>query len=402
MPTPANFPSVRAVVLGISAAFGAAMLCPGSAVAAPIYSVTPLVTDDPDALADAGFGPAPTTDPNLVNPWGISLGPTSPFWVSNQGTNTSTLYDGEGTAFPPPPDGPLVVDIPQAGPPTGPTGQVFAAGSGLQLPGGGDGIFFFASLDGSISGWNPDNGTSAVTVVAPSAEMPAIYTGLALGAVGDDSFLYAANNLTGTVDVFDAGYAAHSFGDGAFDAGDNPDGLVPFNVQNIDGLLFVTYAIQGPAADEAPLGSGFVNVYNPDGSFVMRIESDEFVSPWGVALAPGDFGEFSNALLVGNFSDAFGYINAFDPVTGEFLGMMMLDEENPLNIPYLWGIVFGNGVLSDEDELYFAAGIGDELHGLFGEIGAVDARVPEPATAGLMLLVLLGGGFLRRRGRRSY
>jgi uncharacterized protein (TIGR03118 family) len=375
-----------------------AVLLVSEATAAPIYTISPLVTDDQNALADAGFGPAPHVDPNLINPWGISLGPQSPFWVSNQGSFTSTLYDGEGNAFPPPPDGPLVVNIPVGGNPAGPTGQVFAGGSGLQLPDNrGEGLFFFANLDGSISGWGAglSDLTNAVTVVPRNADAPAVYTGLALGNVGADTFLYAPNRVTGAIDVFDSSYQPHSFGPDAFAAGDNPDGLQPFNVQNINGLIYVSYSIPGDSADEADLGSGFVNVFNPDGTFVMRIDSGQFSSPWGMAIAPDDFGDFSNALLVGNFSDEFGYINAFDPTTGEFLGTMQVNDTDLLNIPYLWGLSFGNGVLSDDDDLYFAAGIGDELHGLFGEIGAGIASVPEPAMAGLMLLAL--AGLARRR-----
>jgi uncharacterized protein (TIGR03118 family) len=353
----------------------------------PIYSLTPLVTDDQEALADEGFAPAVTVDPNLINPWGVSLAPTSPFWVSNQGTNTSTLYTGDGAKVP------LTVDIPQAGPPTGPTGQVFAGGSGLLLSNSSEGLFFFASLDGSISGWN--SGTAAEVVVAPSAGRPAIYTGLALANMNGSSFLYAANNLTGAIDVFDSNYDPVGLGSDAFASGPNPDGLAPFNVQQIGGLIYVTYAIPGIEADEAPLGSGFVNVFTTDGSFVRRIESDQFASPWGLALAPDGFGEFSEALLIGNFNDEFGFINAFDAVTGDFLGTMLNVEGNPLIIPYLWGLVFGNGALSDEDDLYFAAGIGDELHGLFGEIGAV--AVSEPGTAGLMLLAMAGLFAMRQR-----
>ena len=373
---------------GWSAALAAAMLALPVA-ADPIYSLTPLVTDDQDALADQGFAPAVTVDPNLINPWGVSLAPTSPFWVSNQGTNTSTLYTGEGEKVP------LVVDIPQAGPPTGPTGQVFAGGSGLMLSNQSEGLFFFASLDGSISGWNQAAGTTAEVVVQPSAG--AIYTGLALANMNGSSFLYAANNLTGAIDVFDSNYQPVALGPDAFAAGENPNGLAPFNVQQIDGLIYVTYAVPGVEADEAPLGSGFVNVFTTDGSFVMHIESDQFASPWGMALAPDAFGEFADALLIGNFNDAFGYINAFDASTGEFLGTMLNVDGNPLIIPYLWGLVFGNGAVSDEDDLYFAAGIGDEEHGLFGEIGAV-AAVSEPGTAGLMLMAGLGLlAFQRRR-----
>lgn len=372
---------------GWSAALAAAMLALPVA-ADPIYSLTPLVTDDQDALADQGFAPAVTVDPNLINPWGVSLAPTSPFWVSNQGTNTSTLYTGEGEKVP------LVVDIPQAGPPTGPTGQVFAGGSGLMLSNQSEGLFFFASLDGSISGWNQAAGTTAEVVVQPSAGR--VYTGLALANMDGGNFLYAANR-SGAIDVFDSNFAPVTLDAGAFAAGENPDGLVPFNVQQIDGLIYVTYSIPGVDADEAPLGSGFVNVFMPDGTFVRRIESDQFASPWGLAVASDAFGEFANALLIGNFNDAFGYINAFDASTGEFLGTMLNVDGNPLVIPYLWGLVFGNGAVSDEDDLYFAAGIGDEEHGLFGEIGAV-AAVSEPGTAGLMLVAGLGLlAFQRRR-----
>jgi len=355
----------------------------------PIYSLTPLVTDDQDALADAGFEPAVTVDPDLINPWGVSLSSESPFWVSNQGTNTSTLYTGEGQKIP------LIVDIPQAGPPTGPTGQVFAGGAGLTLPSNTEGFFFFASLDGSISGWNPASGTTAEVVVAADTNRPAVYTGLALASMNGSSFLYAANRVTGAIDVFDSNYQLTTLPAGAFDPGPNPNNLVPFNVQTVGGFVYVTFSIPGVDADEAPLGSGFVNVYNADGSFVRRIDSDQFASPWGVTLAPDDFGEFSNALLIGNFNDEFGFINAFDAATGDFLGTMLNVDGNPLIIPYLWGLVFGNGAASDEDDLYFAAGIGDELHGLFGEIGAV--AVSEPGSAALMMLALAGFAALRQR-----
>jgi len=299
------------LAVGALALFASTLVAVPS-IASPVYTLTPLVTDDQNALANEGFGPAVSVDPNLINPWGISLGPTSPFWVSNQGSDSSTLYDGEGTLFPP--GNPLLVAIPHAGPPSGPTGQVFAGGSGLALPNGNDGLFYFANLDGSISGWNLDAGTTAVVVVPPSADRPAVYTGLALGSVNGGSVLYAANNLTGHIDVFDANYQPVDLGSGAFAAGDNPDGLAPFNVQNIGGLIYVTFATPGVDADEAPLGSGFVNIYNPDGTFVRRIDSDQFASPWGMTIASDAFGDFSGALLVGNFNDEFGYINAFEPV----------------------------------------------------------------------------------------
>jgi len=364
---------------------------------ATVYSVTPLVTDSQEALAAAGFGPARAVDPNLVNPWGMSFNPQGgPFWVSNQASATSTLYDGEGNRFPP--ATPLVVTVPGAGgPASGPTGQVFAGGTGLTVPGGAPAAFLFANLDGSISAWTPN--TTAATVVVPrgTATGPTVYTGLAITGTGAGTRLFAANNAGGRIDVYDASYQLVSTPGAFVDPGPNPDGLVPFNVKAIGDRIYVTYAPGGPTADEAPLGTGFVSVFNPDGSFVRRIEGDQLVSPWGLAIAPDDFGEFSNALLVGNFSEELGYISAFDAGDGNFLGLLEGTDGEAINIPDLWELLFGNdGLGGDADDLYFSAGIGDELHGLFGEIAAQD-EVPEPAAIGLLGIGLAGLAFARRR-----
>ena len=376
-----------AVTLAASCALAAASVSANS-----LFEVESLVTDDQDALAAAGFEPAAFVDPNLINPWGVSFSPTSPFWVSNQGSGTSTLYDGDGMPQS------LIVGIPQFGSVAGPTGQVFNSTSSFQLSTGGAGVFFFANLDGSISGWNSALTTAEFVVPSASPLRPAIYTGLALASSGGADFLYAANNETGRIDVFDSSYAAVALPGGFVDPGPNPDNLVPFNVQNLNGLLYVTYAMGGPDADEAPLGRGFVSVFNPDGSFVGRIaDGGQLSSPWGVAIAPDGFGKFGGSLLVGNFSEEFGYINAFDPETGAFLGSLLDESGDTLTIPYLWALLFGNGGSGgDPDDLYFTAGIGDELHGLFGEI-SVNA-VPLPAGLPLLGGALLGlMGFGRRR-----
>ncbi len=375
--------------LAVSAACLA--LVPQPAAAETIYTITPLVTDSQDALAEAGFGPAVTVDPNLINPWGMSAGPTSPFWVSNQGSNTSTLYDGEGNPFPI--GSPLVVDIPQAGVPNGPTGQAFVGGTGLTVPSGGQAIFAFANLDGSISAWTL--GTTTAQVVVPRGTVEgAIYTGLTTTGTGTGTRIYAANNAGGTVDVFDSDYQLVTTA--GFDPGDNPDGLAPFNVKALNGQIYVTFAPPGPTADESDLGTGFVAVFDTEGNFIRRFTSDQIASPWGLALAPEEFGDFSNTLLVGNFSEEFGFIGAYDTTSGEFLGLLEDLNGEPLNIPDLWELLFGNGELSDEDDLYFTAGIGDELHGLYGEISASE-EVPEPAAIGLFGLGLLAVGLRRKR-----
>jgi uncharacterized protein (TIGR03118 family) len=364
-----------------------------STAGATTYDVESLVTDNQEALAASGFEPAAFVDPNLINPWGMSFSSTGPFWVSNQGSATSTLYNGSGQPQS------LIVSIPQSGNVVGPTGQVFNGTTDFHLASGDAGLFFFANLDGSISGWNGASGTTSEVVVPHAdANRTAIYTGLALGSNGGTNYLYAANNATGHIDVFDSSYHAANLAGNFTDPGANPDGLVPFNVQNINGLIYVTYAVGGPEADEAAQGQGFVSVFKTDGSFVGRlIDVGVTTSPWGLAIAPDGFGKFSGALLVGNFHEDLGNINAFDPDTGQFLGELTDEDGNALIIPYLWTLLVGNGGSGgDTDDIYFTAGIGDEVHGLLGEIDAV------PLPAALPLLVgALGGlfGFGRRRNR---
>lgn len=372
----------------------AALSMATTAAAAPHFQQTNLVTDDQAALGAIGFSAAVTVDPALINPWGISYAPSGPFWISNQGSGTSTLYNGAGVKIP------LTVTIlgAEAGP-SGPTGQVFYGGSGFKLSNGNPGRFFFANLNGSISGWNPGAGTTT-TRVAPMHEAPAIYTGLAIGETGGNIYLYAVDESGGGIKVFDQNFASATLAGNFVDPGPNPEGLRPFNAQNLGGKLYVTYAVAGANQDEAALGSGFVSVFNLDGTFDRRLASGgQLSSPWGLAIAPGSFGALAGSLLVGNFSDTYGHINAFSLSDGSFLGALGDGSGNPYTIPYLWGLTVGNnGNAGSSNQLYFAAGIGDEQHGLFGTFAAV----PEPATWVTMLSGIgMVGGAVRRRKMRS-
>ncbi len=317
-------------------------------------------------------GLATITDSELVNPWGVSHSPTSPFWVSNQGKNTTTLYAvTDATNISKvninPPAGFVLIPTTASGP-QGPTGQVNNSNaSSFPVNNGGDGgsaHFIFANLNGTISAW--DKGPTAFIQVTTSG---AVYTGLAIN--GPQTRLYAANGAgSGSVDVFDSSYAPVSLTAGAFLDPFLPTGLVPFNVQDITGDIYVTYAPAGRASQtNAALGAGAVAIFDESGNFVKElVVGGRLAAPWGITLAPPSFGRFGSYLLIGNFSYLHSEINAFDPTNGKLRGTLRIDTGN--NLPGgLWYIGFGvGGSNGSPDTLYFADGINGEKDGLFGAI----------------------------------
>jgi len=329
----------------------------------PHFVQTNLVSDIP--------GLATITDTELVNSWGVSHSPTSPFWVSNQGKNTATLYavtDATNVSKVNinPPAGFVLIPTTAKGP-QGPTGQVNNSNtSSFPVNNGGDGgsaHFIFANLNGTISAW--DKGPTAFIQVTTSG---AVYTGLAIN--GAQTRLYAANDAGGSVDVFDSSFAPLSLAPGAFLDPFLPTGLVPFNVQDITGDIYVVYAPAGRASQtNAPLGAGAVAIFDEDGNFIKElIVGSRLAAPWGIALAPPSFGRFGSYLLIGNFSYLHSEINAFDPTNGKHRGTLRIDTGN--NLPGgLWTIAFGvGGNNGSPDVLYFADGINGERDGLFGAI----------------------------------
>ena len=327
-------------------------------------------------------GVAAFTDANLKNPWGISSSPTSPFWISNNGTGTSTLYNGAGQPFPV--NNPLVVTIPPS-PGSTPTGQVFNGGSGFELAPGQPARFLFATEAGTIAGWNPATNATNALIEVNNGGTGASYKGLAIGNNASGDFLYAANFGNGKIDVFDSGFAAASLA-GSFTDPNLPSGYAPFNIQNLNGTLYVTYALVGQGGDDVPgAGNGIVDAFDTNGNLIKRVVTGGALnSPWGLALAPAAFGEFGGALLVGNFGD--GLINAFNPTTGTPLGTLRDAANNPIANDGLWGLHFGNGGNGGSlNTLYFTAGPNNEADGLFGSIAAV----PEPASLALVVAGLL-------------
>jgi len=353
----------------LSAGVGALALvaCGGGGDDDDGYVATALVTDVAGMQNPYG-GSNVHVDPNLVNAWGIAFNPQGFVWVANAGTSTSTLYDGSGVPQS------LVVAIPDgAAGEAEPTGIVFNASPSFQVTQNGltgASAFIFAGEAGTISGWSPTvNLNNAVLVVDRSAA-GAIYKGLAHATQGGADFLYATDFHNGAVDVFDANFAPVTT-PGAFIDPNLPAGYAPFGIQAIGNLIYVSYAMQDAAAEDdvAGAGLGAVNVFDTAGALVKRliVPGGRLNAPWGMAMAPSDFGPFSNALLVANFGD--GRINAFDPATGNHLGTLSRANGAAITIDGLWGIAFGNGINAQPTHtLFFTGGPGDESHGVYGRI----------------------------------
>lgn len=362
----------------------AVLLSGAHPAAAQFYQQHNLVSDLP--------GVAELQDGSLVNSWGLVASTTSPFWVSNNGTGTSTLYNTSGSS------GSAVMKIALTNlacecvlVPGDPTGVVFngppiTSGTGFVVSAGGasgPARFIFVSEDGSISGWNPGVPppvpppplvSSQAIAVIPASDAN-VYKGVAIAGTMEGDFLYATNFRAGTVDVFDSSWTKQpaEFADPKI-----PAGFAPFGIQNIGGIIYVTYAKQDADKhdDVAGVGNGFVNAFTTDGTLIRRVASGETLnSPWGLAMAPTDFGKFSGDLLVGNFGD--GRIQAFDvhhsrgDDQARFRGFLHGADGPQLRIDGLWALQFGNGAAAGpKTTLFFTAGPQRESHGLFGSLVA--------------------------------
>jgi uncharacterized protein (TIGR03118 family) len=326
------------------------------------YRVTNLVSDQANV--------ATHRDRRLVNAWGLAAGPSSPWWVADNGTDRSTLYDGAGKRVP------LVVSVPGA-----PTGLVFNGGPNFVVSDGtdsGPSVFLFDTEGGKIRGWNPGVppppfSTKTFTVVNRSGQ-DAIFKGLAIASAAHRDFIYATDFHNRRVDVFNGAFhQVHR--PGAFMDPDIPRHFAPFGIQELGGKIYVTYAKQDADAEDdvSGHGLGFVDVFDLHGNLIDRVASrGPLNAPWGLAWAPADFGEFSGDLLVGNFGN--GKINAYAWTASgfELEGRLRRGNGAAVAVDGLWGLGFGNdGPAGSSDTLYFTAGPDDESHGLFGSIEAV-------------------------------
>ncbi|HEX4235102.1 MAG TPA: TIGR03118 family protein, partial [Caldimonas sp.] len=306
--------------------------------AAGPFGPSNLVSDDPTVHA------AQITDPDLVNAWGLSDSPTSPFWISANGTGTADLYTvnpiTQATA-----KAGLTVTIPGAGTPTG---QVFNGNAGAAF--GGD-QFLFVSEDGTIAGWRSSLGTNAETLM-PGSDAN-VYKGAAFATIGSDSYLYAANFRSGAIDVLKGSVAEPGLS-GTFADPSLPAGYAPFNIQSLAGSLYVSYALQdSDKHDEiAGAGQGFVDRFDLQGNLLGRVAGGGTLNaPWGMAIAPSSFGSLAGSLLVGNFGD--GRINAFNFTSNAFLGQLMATDGTPLTIDGLWALASGNDANAGSSKLLY-------------------------------------------------
>ncbi len=319
-------------------------------------------------------GMANQTDADLVNAWGIAFNPDGFVWINDNGTGKATLYDGDGNKQD------LIVTIPgpTTGEPSKPTGIVFFGGNGKFLINNNPSRFIFATEDGTISGWAPVQGSPPPTVstqMVNNSASGAIYKGLALDTDGTRYLLYATDFHNARVDVFDDAFHPVTLDSTAFKDPKIKPGFAPFGIQAINGVVFVTYAKQDDPTDahddvHGP-GLGYVNAFDASGHLLQRVASGgKLNAPWGLAMAPANFGRFSNRLLVGNFGD--GSVIAYSGTHHHSGSRLLQSNGAPLKIDGLWGLSFGNGLKNQAtNALFFTAGPNDEADGLYGKIEAV-------------------------------
>jgi uncharacterized protein (TIGR03118 family) len=334
----------------ITLAMGLALMFVSSAAVAQ-YQLTNLVSNQ--------VGQAKHTDPLLVNAWGLAYGTGGPFWISDAGSGWSTLYTGQGLK-----QG-LEVVVPSASGegPGSPTGIVFNGSSDFQIQGWST-FFLFATLDGTISGWSPQSNPNQAIIVVNNSSSGAVYTGLAVTSNASGNFLFAADNWNNKIDMYDGSFnLVNSFTDTTV-----PAGFAPFGIQDLNGLVFVSFASQSGAS------GGYIDIFSESGVFLKRLASGSPLNqPWGFAAAPKNFGALSNTLLVSNNVNKTGTINAFNALTGQFVGTVEDVNGKAIHIDQLWGIEFGGGSANNgsTNELFFTAGPSNNLAGTFGSITVV-------------------------------
>jgi uncharacterized protein (TIGR03118 family) len=343
-------------------------------------------------------GMADFQDPNMINPWGICTSATSPFWLSDNGTGLSTLYTSIGTPnATTKPAVPATISTVAGGKPTGCVNN--STTTAFMVSGGGktgSASFLFVTENGSISGWSSAVNAAQAIVVADNSKSGDVYKGMAIGTpTGGTPRIYVTNFNAGTVEVYDQAWTtlAVALVDPAI-----PAGFAPFNIQNLGGKLYVTYAKQDAKKmdDVAGAGNGYVSVFDLNGVLLTHlISGGNLNSPWGLAIAPANFGDFANDLLVGNFGD--GAINVYNPTTGAFIAQLQNSAGTAILIPGLWALQVGNGGNGGyADAVYFTAGPGSEAHGLLGVLQAapVAAATASVLNAASYTATIAPGGFI--------
>jgi len=342
------------------------VLLSGTAAFAQHYQQTDLTTDN------ASISSTAVIDTNLVNAWGLSRATGSFFWISDNGMGLSTLYDSTGAI------GPLVVTIPppkDGTPPSAPTGTVFNFTPGFNVAPGNRAVFLFVTEDGTISGWNPAVNPGAAVLKVDHSKEGAIFKGCAVAQTRQGPRLYVTNFAAGGVEVYDASF--RRLENSGFVDPQLPNNYAPFGIQNVGGNIVVTFANRVPGSrDEAHgPGLGFVDVFDLFGKLLLRVEHGTyFNAPWGIAMAPSDFGPYSHRLLMGNFGE--GTIHAFDLFNGHHEGPLLDTQGHLLSIRGLWALSFGGdaGHSGLATELFFTAGPNDESDGLFGKLTATPSE----------------------------